>query len=125
MGRISYSFYLYHALCVILVCHYVLGQASIGAATHPLEAALLASLVVVALTIPVACLSKGLFEDPFIRLGKRTLFRTTSSIGPAKIETAGPREIIEPALAHKAEQAFRRSDAFEERRKLIKARSIL
>ncbi len=99
LGRISYSFYLYHALCVILVCHYVLGQASISAATHPLEAGLLASLVVVGLTIPVAYLSKGLFEDPFIRLGKRPLFRTTSSIGPAKVETAGPREIIEPALA--------------------------
>ena len=89
MGRISYSFYLYHGLFVILICQYVLGQASIGASNHPLEAALLASLVVVGLTIPVAYLSKGLFEDPFIRLGKRPLFRTTSFIGLAKVKTAG------------------------------------
>ena len=100
MGRISYSFYLYHALCVTLVCHYVLGQTSIGASNHPLEAALLASIVVVGLTIPVAYLSKGLFEDPFIRLGKRPLLRKTSSIGAAKVETVPPREISEPALAH-------------------------
>jgi peptidoglycan/LPS O-acetylase OafA/YrhL len=88
MGRISYSFYLYHGLFVILICQYVLGQANIGASNHPLEAALLASLVVVGLTIPVAYLSKGLFEDPFIRLGKRPLFRTTSSIGLEKVKTA-------------------------------------
>jgi peptidoglycan/LPS O-acetylase OafA/YrhL len=54
-----------------------------------LEAALLASLVVVGLTIPVAYLSSGLFEDPFIRLGKRPLFKTTSFIGLAKVKTAG------------------------------------
>jgi peptidoglycan/LPS O-acetylase OafA/YrhL len=87
MGRLSYSFYLYHALCVILVCHYVLGQPSLGASTHPLEAALLASLLVVALTIPIAYVSKSLFEDPFIRLGKRPLFGTMSSIGPAVVKT--------------------------------------
>jgi peptidoglycan/LPS O-acetylase OafA/YrhL len=83
MGRVSYSFYLYHALCVILVCHYVLGQPSLGASDHPLEAALLGSLAVVALTIPIAYVSKSLFEDPFIRLGKRPLFRAMSFIEPA------------------------------------------
>src|SRR6476661_5543158 len=88
MGRLSYSFYLYHALCVILVCHYVLGQPILGASTHPLEAGLLASLLVVALTIPIAYLSKSLFEDPFIRLGKRPLFGAmSSSIGPAGVKT--------------------------------------
>jgi peptidoglycan/LPS O-acetylase OafA/YrhL len=87
MGRLS--FYLYHALCVILVCHYVLGQPSLGASNHPLEAALLASLVVVALTIPIAYVSESLFEDPFIRLGKRPLFRAMSSIGPAVVKTGG------------------------------------
>ena len=89
MGRMSYSFYLYHGLFVILICQHVLGHANIGASNHPLEAALLASLVVVGLTFPVAYLSKGLFEDPFIRLGKRPLFRTTSFIGLAKVKTAG------------------------------------
>jgi peptidoglycan/LPS O-acetylase OafA/YrhL len=91
MGRLSYSFYLYHALCVILVCHYVLGQPSLGASNHPLEAALLASLVVVALTIPIAYLSKFLFEDPFIRLGKRPLFGAMASIWPAGVKTAGSK----------------------------------
>jgi peptidoglycan/LPS O-acetylase OafA/YrhL len=87
MGRLSYSFYLYHALCVILVCHYVLGQPSLGAANHPLEAALLASLVVVAFTLPVAYVSKFLFEDPFIRLGKRRPFRGVTA--PPAVKTSG------------------------------------
>ena len=40
-------------------------------------------------------------------------------------ETASPREVVETALAHvigdKAEQAYRRSDALEKRRKLMEA----
>jgi hypothetical protein len=40
-------------------------------------------------------------------------------------ETGYPRELIETALAHvigdKAEQAYRRSDALEKRRKLMEA----
>ena len=40
-------------------------------------------------------------------------------------ETPSPREVVETALAHvigdKAEQAYRRSDALEKRRKLMEA----
>jgi len=40
-------------------------------------------------------------------------------------ETLSPREVVETALAHmigdKAEQAYRRSDALEKRRKLMEA----
>jgi hypothetical protein len=51
-------------------------------------------------------------------------FAPAFGIGPGNVSNF-PREIIETALAHvigdKAEQAYRRSDALEKRRKLMDA----
>jgi hypothetical protein len=60
-----------------------------------------------------------------MKIQKATVHGFRPSIRVAGNETSCPRDLIETALAHvvgdKAEQAYRRSDALEKRRKLIEA----
>jgi peptidoglycan/LPS O-acetylase OafA/YrhL len=67
LGRISYSFYLWNVLFLEIVCEVLRGQP--WAVERPLEAGLLGSVVVIALTIPLAYLSMKYLEEPSIRLG--------------------------------------------------------
>jgi peptidoglycan/LPS O-acetylase OafA/YrhL len=62
--------------------------AGAAVSAHPLEYGLLASIAVIALTIPVAYVSKLCCEDPFIRLGRVEIFRAASFIGSAKTKPA-------------------------------------
>ena len=68
LGRISYSFYLYNVMFLEIICGYLRGTAL--AKAYPLESGLVASLIVIALTIPVAYASMTWIEQPFSRLGK-------------------------------------------------------
>lgn len=88
-GGISYSFYLFHVILIVVVVHGMTALVGPAMAAHPLEYGLLVALVAVALTIPVGLLSKLLFEDPFIRLGRRRTFQTASEAG---LTTAKPAE---------------------------------
>jgi peptidoglycan/LPS O-acetylase OafA/YrhL len=68
LGRISYSFYLYNFLTFIIACSY-LKQWPI-ATSHPVEAGLLASVPVIAITIPFAYFSMRFVEHPGIEFGR-------------------------------------------------------
>ncbi len=71
LGRISYSFYLFNVLFLEVICHFLRGQPWV--AGRPLEVGLLASVVVIALTLPVAYLSARFVEEPAIRAGRAFL----------------------------------------------------
>jgi len=71
LGRISYSFYLFNVLFLEVICHFLRGQPWV--AGRPLEVGLLASVVVIALTLPVSYLSARFVEEPAIRAGRAFL----------------------------------------------------
>jgi peptidoglycan/LPS O-acetylase OafA/YrhL len=71
LGRISYSFYLYNFLVFSVACSY-LKQWPI-ATSHPVEAGLLASVPVIAITIPFAYFSTRFVEQPGIEFGTAIL----------------------------------------------------
>ncbi|MFZ5735042.1 MAG: acyltransferase family protein [Pseudomonadota bacterium] len=91
LGRISYSFYLFNVMFLEIVCHHLRGQP--WAAARPLEAGLLASVAVIALTLPVAYLSARYIEEPAIRAGRALLGRRKSGSGASK-ETAPAHEPV-------------------------------
>jgi peptidoglycan/LPS O-acetylase OafA/YrhL len=68
LGRISYSFYLYHALFVELLCPKLREYAF--AAENPLASGLATSAIVVLMTIPVAHLSTIYIERPALKFAK-------------------------------------------------------
>lgn len=68
LGRISYSFYLYQTLFQVFICYYFRNFS--WTPNHTLEAGLIASFIVVLLTIPVAWISTIFLENPAIRFGK-------------------------------------------------------
>jgi peptidoglycan/LPS O-acetylase OafA/YrhL len=72
LGRISYSFYLYHPLALALVVPWltwVLSEAALAA--HPFVGSMAIALISVALTIPLAMASYTLVERPMIAVGRR------------------------------------------------------
>jgi peptidoglycan/LPS O-acetylase OafA/YrhL len=68
VGRISYSFYLYNVLVFTVVCGYLKQWPLV--ASHPVEAGLLASVPVIAITILFAYFSTRFVEVPGIELGR-------------------------------------------------------
>jgi peptidoglycan/LPS O-acetylase OafA/YrhL len=68
MGRISYSFYLYNFLVFIVICSYLKQWPLV--ASHPIEAGLLASIPVIAITILFAYFSTRFVEVPGIEFGR-------------------------------------------------------
>lgn len=88
LGRISYSFYLYNVMFLEVICRHLRGTAL--ATAYPLEIGLIASVVVIVLTIPIAYVSMKWIEEPFNRLG-----RATRRIKPAAEET--PKQLGNPA----------------------------
>jgi peptidoglycan/LPS O-acetylase OafA/YrhL len=74
LGRISYSFYLYNFVVFVNLCAYV--KSFTWVANHPIEAGLLASVVTVMATIPLAYLSMRYVEMPGIALGRQLTSRS-------------------------------------------------
>ncbi len=68
LGRISYSFYLYNFLTFNVVCNYLKQWPIV--ASHPVEAGLLASVPVIAITILFAYFSTRFVEVPGIEFGR-------------------------------------------------------
>lgn len=74
LGRISYSFYLYNFVVFVNFCAYARSFTWVTA--RPLEAGLLASVVTVMATIPLAYLSMRYVEMPGIALGRQLASRS-------------------------------------------------
>jgi peptidoglycan/LPS O-acetylase OafA/YrhL len=68
-GRISYSFYLFNVLVLEIVCMYLRSQP--WAVSHPLEVGFCASIIIGALTIPIAVVAWRFVEVPFNSFGHR------------------------------------------------------
>jgi peptidoglycan/LPS O-acetylase OafA/YrhL len=68
LGRISYSFYLYNPLAFSIVCGYLKQWPLV--ASHPVEAGLLASIPVIAITTLFAYFSTRFVEVPGIEFGR-------------------------------------------------------
>lgn len=71
LGRISYSFYLYNALVLLIVCSYLKQWPIV--VSHPVEYGLLVSPPVIAITILIAHFSTRFVEVPGIALGRAIL----------------------------------------------------
>ena len=71
LGRISYSFYLFNVAFLSIAGHFLSHMPF--AKSHPVEVGLLASLVVILFTLPIAYISMRLIEIPGIRLGRYLL----------------------------------------------------
>ena len=75
LGRISYSFYLFNVLFLEIIVH-LLRELVPFASSHPLEVGLLASICVIALSIPAAYLSTRYVEEPLVRVGRAVAAKT-------------------------------------------------
>jgi peptidoglycan/LPS O-acetylase OafA/YrhL len=79
-GRISYSYYVYHPICLFIVAHFmlpVLPESFLY--NYPLPAALLFWFVSSAFAFPIAGVSYATIEKPFITYAK-TLYRPREAI---------------------------------------------
>lgn len=73
LGRISYSFYLFNFVVFVHFCSFA--KRIEWVTMHPLEAGLIASVLTIAATIPLAYLSMRLVEMPGIAAGRYLTFR--------------------------------------------------
>jgi peptidoglycan/LPS O-acetylase OafA/YrhL len=70
LGRISYSYYLYHPLMLQLTAATLVAFSPAGwLVTHPMTGALITAVAVVILTVPLAWWSEVWIERPMARLG--------------------------------------------------------
>ncbi len=72
LGQISYSLYLFNVVFLEVICHYLRNQP--WAVTRPLEIGFPVSILIIAITVPVAWLSLKFIEAPSIQLGRRVNF---------------------------------------------------
>jgi peptidoglycan/LPS O-acetylase OafA/YrhL len=72
LGRISYSFYLYHATTLAVLVPVATWYVTASRLTaHPFLSSLIVAATATAFTIPLAWLSYNLVERPMMRLGRR------------------------------------------------------
>jgi peptidoglycan/LPS O-acetylase OafA/YrhL len=78
LGRISYSFYLYHVTALLLVVPTTISFiTAAGAEAHPFLATAIVAPMTVILTVPLAWLSYRWIEHPMMDLGQRHLRRAS------------------------------------------------
>ncbi|MFC3771475.1 acyltransferase family protein [Paenibacillus sp. GCM10012303] len=83
LGSISYSLYLFNVIFLNIVCIFMLKMIP-QASKHPLEFGLLASGIIIVLSIPVSHLSEKYIERSSIWLGKKLTAITFNSTSVAK-----------------------------------------
>lgn len=90
LGRISYSFYLYNPLVLILVLP--LAKKWPLAASHPVELGLLVSMPVIAITTLIAYISTRFIELPGIAMGRAVWSKSEvgSKLGSKAVQTPSP-----------------------------------